>query len=83
MDFKIFTIYDSITDAYMTPFFLRNVPHAQRVFRSMVNNQNEQMATSPGDFTLFEIGHWTDEDGNIVPIDLKSHGTGLSYLDEK
>lgn len=82
MELKAFTIHDSCADVFMTPFFLKNEAQAQRVFRAMVNNQNEQMSAAPGDFTLFEIGTWSDDEGSLTPCYLKSHGTGLSYITE-
>lgn len=80
MKLKIFTVYDSKMEAYMMPFFLQTRGAAIRAWMDSVNDLNTQFNKHPGDFTLFEIGEYDDETGNVSNYDAKvSIGTALEY----
>jgi len=65
MEQKIFTIYDSKAKAYLTPFFLHEDGMAIRVFADCVNDTNHQFGKHPEDYTLFNIGSWSDEKAKL------------------
>ena len=77
---KIFAIHDTQARAYLPPFFLHQTEMAIRTFRDCINSDDHQFGRNPGDYTLFEIGNYDDELGQITnhkePIML---GNGLKY----
>lgn len=80
MKLKIFTVYDSKLEAYMTPFFMQKKGEALRAWHSTVNDASTSFAKYPGDYTLFEIGEFDDETGNFTSHESKINlGTALEH----
>jgi hypothetical protein len=78
---KIFSIYDAKAQAYIQPFFSPTNGTAIRSFQSACNETNSNFNRYAADYTLFEIGEWEEQHGNITPHDLKkSLGTALEYI---
>lgn len=73
MNLKVFSVYDSKTEAYMTPFFMRSKGEAIRGFADVVNDGQSTMCKYPHDYTLFEIGEWDDTTARLEP-----HATPIS-----
>lgn len=63
---KIFTIYDSAAKAYLNPFFLPEEGMAMRTFKQCCNDLEHSFARTPQDYTLFCIGAWDDNNGQII-----------------
>jgi len=85
MNHRIFTIYDSKAKAYLVPFFLHEDGMAVRVFADCVNDPGHQFGKHPEDYTLFQIGSWSDEKAKFItnyPIAL-SNGVELKKPEEK
>lgn len=62
MELKIFTVYDSKTEAYMPPFFMQSTGQAMRSFEDTINHEKEHVfGKHPEDFTLFELGKFDDQ----------------------
>lgn len=65
MKLEILALYDSKSEAFMTPFFAQSVGAAVRSLSDLVNNRGEQRneapALHPEDFSLFRLGTWWDE----------------------
>lgn len=62
---KIFTVYDSKAQAYLTPFFCVNQGVALRSFTTAANDQGHDFNRYAADYTLFMIGEWTADQGHI------------------
>lgn len=77
---KIFTVYDSKTEAYLPPFFLRSTGEACRSFEEACNDPNHPFYKHSPDYTLFELGVFDD---NACTIDsytaLKSLGLAIEF----
>lgn len=65
MKLKIFSIYDSKTEAYMQPFFMTTRGAALRDWTQAINDEKTQFSRHPTDFTLFEIGEYDDSTATI------------------
>jgi len=81
MIFKVFTVYDSKVEAYMNPFYLPAKGAAIRTFTDLVNDKSHPIGKYPADYTLFEIGSYDDQNGQIVMH--KTHvslGVGTEFL---
>ena len=85
MKLNIYSIYDQAAKAYTSPFFMHNHGLAIRAFSDQVNSQTEnQIQKHPEQFTLFHIGEYNDETGNIESLtNIKSLGKGHEYLENK
>lgn len=57
---KMFAVYDSKVEAYMTPFFMRSRGEALRAWETTVNDEKSSMHRYPSDYTLFEIGEYDE-----------------------
>lgn len=78
---KIFTIHDAAAKAYLAPFFLPEEGQSIRGFTTAVNNPEHSFGQWPKDYTLFTIGTFDDETGNITMYQThKPLGNGLSFV---
>ena len=79
---KIFTIYDSKADAYLTPFFLHKERMAIRVFSDCINDAEHMFGKHPEDYTLFQIGSWGDEKAKFLTNSPIVLATGIELVKE-
>nr|QJB19163.1 MAG: nonstructural protein [Microvirus sp.] len=64
----------------MTPFFMRSKGEALRSWQQVANDESTSMCKFPGDFSLFEIGEFDDENAEIKMHDSKMNlGTALEF----
>lgn len=85
MKLKIYTLYDEAAKAFTTPFFQHNDGLAIRAFQDNVNaKEDNNISKHPGHFTLFRVGEFDDEKGEIKQEDVaKNLGNGLTYRNER
>lgn len=81
MIIKLFSVYDSKAKAYMTPFCRPATGLAIRDFIDVVNDVKSTISRYPEDFSLFEIGFFDDNTGELDmverPINL---GLGSAFV---
>jgi hypothetical protein len=78
---KMFTVYDSKTEAYLQPFFVASKGAAVRSFADAVNEEGHQFNKYPEDFTLFELGEYDDSNASIKKHDaLIALGIAVEFL---
>jgi len=81
---KIYSIYDSKAEAYLQPFFSPNNAVAIRNFQNVLQDPNSNINRWPEDFTLFAIGTWDEDTGQITPAEqIKSLGNGLQHREKQ
>lgn len=66
MEHKIYSIFDSAVSAYLQPFCAQTKGHAVRMFSDTVNDESSMFFKHPEDYTLFELGSWTDDDAKYT-----------------
>ena len=82
---QIFTIRDSKTKAFFTPFHSQNEELAIRSITECMYDESHQFARFPEDFDLYSIGEYDDSTGifttsapvhivNLVPLFDKFNG---------
>lgn len=65
MILQVFSIYDSKAQAFLPPFFLPKESVAIRVFSSAASDPEHAFGAFPGDYTLFHIGSFDDDNAKI------------------
>lgn len=81
MKLKIFAVYDSKVEAYMSPFFMQTKGQAVRAYQDTISDPKTAFNKHPADFTLFEIGEWDDKNAAIISYDSKLNlGSALELM---
>lgn len=62
---KVFTVWDSKTEAYLDPITVMNKGEALRVMQRLVDDPEHLFSKTPEDFTLFEIGSFDQFGGGL------------------
>ncbi len=60
MNDRIFTVYDSKIEAFMSPFYSRTMQQALRSFTDTCKSADHAFNKHPEDYTLFELGSFDD-----------------------
>lgn len=69
MILKVYSIHDSAVQSFLTPHFARTHGEAERNFKVNVRDkENGHLHTSPENFTLFHIGDYDDQTGEMKPL---------------
>lgn len=73
MKYQLCAVYDKKATAFMAPFTAGTFGLAERMFTDAVNNSdsNNTMHTHPEDYSLFHIGEYDDQSGQIISIQPK------------
>lgn len=83
MKHKIFNVYDSKSEAWGMPLFYDCRANALRSLSECVNATNDeknQIAKYPSDFTMFEIGEYDQSNGEITMYQSKVNlGLAIEY----
>ena len=66
MIFKMFGIFDEKAKAYKPPFFLPEEGQAVRAFGDAANNKELDVGRHPSDFSLWCLGTFDDNSGEVV-----------------
>lgn len=82
MSVLLFTVFDSATKLFLPTFEARTVEDAIRKFRTTVNMPDSQLHKFPEDYTLFQVGEFNQDTGELVPLATPhSLGVAVTYLD--
>ncbi len=81
MEQRVFSVYDSKTEAYMRPFYALTVGEAVRIFVDAVGDKTSMFSRHPGDFTLFEIGKFDDAVGTLDSVPPVNLGCAITFVD--
>jgi len=79
MTLKIFTVYDLKSETYLPPFCMRSKGEALRSWQTIVNDDQSNFSKFPADFTLYEIGSFDDNSGELVYYPRISLGSALEF----
>lgn len=77
---KIYSVYDSKTEAYLQPFFAPAHGSALRMFQQAVEEPGHQFHRFSADFTLFCIGSFDEQKGTLTSLEhLINLGNGIEF----
>lgn len=81
---KVFSVYDSKAQAYLQPFYAVNAAVALRTFERAVRDETSDFNRYAPDYTLFEIGLWDQDTGELQAHAAKiSLGVAVEFLVER
>lgn len=64
----LYSIYDSKAGIYNKPFYLLNNAVAMRTAIDLLSDPNTDVGRHPEDFTLFKIGTYDDNTGQVAQL---------------
>lgn len=67
MNLSVFALYDQKAKAFLQPFFLPNEEVAKRAMTQHLQNPDTEISKFPSDYTLFQLGDYDDNTGEIKP----------------
>lgn len=76
----LYSIHDSKAQAYNSPFAFHRDEQAMRTFSDCIRSPEHTFSKNPADYTLFKIGTYDDEQGDIQPNVPYSLGNGVEFL---
>ncbi|AZL82684.1 nonstructural protein [Apis mellifera associated microvirus 20] len=68
-----FTVFDSKSKSYNTPWFARSKPEAERNFVQLVKDEKSMVNQFPEDFDLFYIGTYDDNTAKFDLLETPEH----------
>lgn len=68
MKLFVYAVHDVKAGTFMTPFFMQSNGAAIRSFFDAVKDTNHPISKHPEDYTLFHVGTWDDDSGQLVGI---------------
>lgn len=80
MKLMMFSLFDAAAEAYMQPFFAQTRGQAIRSFGDLVNEVGSHVNKHPDDYTLFVVGVFDQQSGEVVHQTPVSLGNALEYV---
>ena len=74
----LYVVKDELANHYFNPTPFLSKEEAERQFKTNVNNI-ELWKNNASDFSLFKVGEYNEETGEIIPV-IEKIGSGHSYL---
>lgn len=66
MNHEMFAIYDAAAGCYRSPMHMKSAGLAIRAFTDAVNAKDNELSAHPEDFTLFRVGTFDDDTGEVT-----------------
>jgi hypothetical protein len=80
MKLLVFSVFDSKAETFGTPMFFNTIGMATRAFFDEANREDSMIFKHGADYTLFQIGEFDPDKGELIPLDAKSNlGTGVEF----
>ena len=79
---KVFSIYDTATEAFAQPFFMLTQAEAVRAFTTLVREDGNKIKNNPHDFKLFAIATYDNSTGMFTQEKLIDLGSAANYSKE-
>ena len=80
MNLKIYSIFDTASGMYFRPFFMQSDGQAARAFKDLSTDLEHDVGKHPEDYTLFCLGEWDDNNGEIIAEDPRRLATALEMV---
>lgn len=83
MRLQAFSVFDSAANLFLEPFWAPTIEVAIRGFREAVTREGHQFQKFPEDYTLFHLGEFDQERGELVPATPRSLGVAITFLQKR
>lgn len=83
MKLNIYALFDSQIAAFAQPYFSPTNGSALRAFSDHVNDKNSPVNKHPGDYSVYQLGSYDDQTGEIQPVKPARIGTAVEYLNKE
>jgi hypothetical protein len=83
MQKQIFSVFDSKSKVFSTPFFSHNINTALRDFAHASNDKSTDLYRYSTDYTLFHIGSFDEDSGIINSFNPVSLGLAVSFINQE
>ena len=70
---KVFSIRDTKSETFHSPFYAPTHGEAERTFRTAVNDEKTMLHKYPEDFDLYFVGEWDQNSGKMTTMDTPQH----------
>lgn len=80
MRLNVYTIFDTASGAYMRPFFVNSDGQALRMFGDIASDAEHEVGRHPEDYSLYRIGTYDDNKGQLVPEDKECLATAQEMV---
>ena len=80
MRLNIYTIFDSASGAYIRPFYAQSDGQALRSFTDISQDADHEIGKHPEDYSLFRIGTYDDNKGQLHPEDKECLATAMEVV---
>lgn len=67
---QVYSIFDSVSEVFLSPFFQKNDGEAIRTFQRICDDPNTMMHSSPADYRLMHLGSFDDNLGRYSSLEL-------------
>lgn len=67
MSKKLFSVYDSKTEAYLPPLAYKTKAEALREFEQAAQSPQSNIGKYPTDYSLFELADFNEDTAEIIP----------------
>lgn len=83
MTVLLFSVFDSAAKLFLPTFEARTIEEAIRRFRSTVNHAESNISKYPEDYTLFHLGEFNQESGELLSLPTPhSLGLAVTFLEK-
>lgn len=82
MKLNIYSIFDVASGAYLRPFFMQSDGQATRSFGDIAQDADHEIGKHPADYTLFKVGLFDDNSGEIVAWSPEKIATALELVSQ-
>lgn len=66
---QLYSVFDTKVGAYASPFVARTKGEAIRSFQQACGDDSLPFKRNPGDYQLFFVGGWDDNNGRLLPLE--------------
>ncbi|AXH74646.1 MAG: nonstructural protein [Microviridae sp.] len=80
MILKAFSLYDTKTGIYGTPFFMAHIGQAVRAIIDLAQDANTTIGRHPADYMLYQLGDFDDAVGMFDHLNPVAIGSVVSML---
>lgn len=70
---KLFSIRDVKAEGFNAPFCQQTFGLAERAFKEAANDPNSQIAKNKEDFSLYHVGDFSQQTGEMTPVNPPQH----------